>query len=32
VIDAFGAGGFSHETPLKKTFQIEYRIFYSQKN
>jgi uncharacterized protein (DUF779 family) len=27
VIDAFGAGGFSLETPLKKTFQIEYRIF-----
>jgi uncharacterized protein (DUF779 family) len=27
VIDAFGAGGFSLETPFKKTFQIEYRIF-----
>ena len=27
VIDAFGAGGFSLETPMKKTFQIEYRIF-----
>jgi uncharacterized protein (DUF779 family) len=27
VIDVFGAGGFSLETPLKKTFQIEYRIF-----
>jgi hypothetical protein len=27
VINAFGAGGFSLETPLKKTFQIEYRIF-----
>ena len=27
VIDAFGAGGFSLETPLKKTFQIEYRLF-----
>jgi hypothetical protein len=27
VIDAFGVGGFSLETPLKKTFQIEYRIF-----
>ena len=25
VIDAFGVGGFSLETPLKKTFQIEYR-------
>src|SRR6218665_745797 len=27
VIDAFGVGGFSMETPLKKTFQIEYSIF-----
>lgn len=27
VITAFGVGGFSLETPLKKTFQIEYRIF-----
>lgn len=27
VIDAFGVGGFSLETPLKKTFRIEYRIF-----
>lgn len=27
VIDGFGAGGFSLETPLKKTFQIKYRIF-----
>lgn len=27
VIDAFGAGGFSLETPFKKTFQIDYRIF-----
>lgn len=27
VINAFGVGGFSLETPLKKTFQIEYRIF-----
>ncbi|WP_432671086.1 DUF779 domain-containing protein [Flavobacterium sp. SM2513] len=27
VIDAFGAGGFSLESPLKKSFQIEYRLF-----
>jgi uncharacterized protein (DUF779 family) len=27
VIDAFGVGGFSLETPLKKTFRIQYRIF-----
>lgn len=27
VIDGFGVGGFSLETPLKKTFRIEYRIF-----
>ena len=30
VIDAFGVGGFSLETPLKKTFRIEYRIFTEQ--
>jgi uncharacterized protein (DUF779 family) len=30
VIDAFGVGGFSLETPLKKTFQIEYRLFTSE--
>lgn len=27
VIDGFGAGGFSLETPLGKTFRIEYRLF-----
>ena len=27
VIDGFGAGGFSLETPMKKTFIIEYRLF-----
>jgi hypothetical protein len=27
VIDALWVGGFSLETPLKKTFRIEYRIF-----
>ncbi len=27
VTDGFGAGGFSLETPLGKTFQIHYRIF-----
>jgi uncharacterized protein (DUF779 family) len=27
VLDGFGAGGFSLETPLKKTFKIVYRIF-----
>jgi uncharacterized protein (DUF779 family) len=27
LLDAFGVGGFSLETPLKKTFRIEYRIF-----
>ncbi len=27
VIDGFGVGGFSLETPLKKTFKIAYRIF-----
>ncbi len=27
VTDGFGAGGFSLETPLGKTFQIQYRIF-----
>ena len=27
VLDGFGVGGFSLETPLKKTFRIEYRLF-----
>lgn len=27
VTEGFGAGGFSLETPLGKTFQIQYRIF-----
>lgn len=27
AVEGFGAGGFSLETPLKKTFRIEYRIF-----
>lgn len=27
LIDGFGAGGFSLETPMKKTFRIEYRLF-----
>ena len=27
VLDGFGAGGFSLETPMGKTFKIEYRIF-----
>lgn len=27
VLDGFGAGGFSLETPLGKTFKIQYRIF-----
>ncbi|MDA3613231.1 DUF779 domain-containing protein [Polluticaenibacter yanchengensis] len=27
VLDGFGAGGFSLETPYKKTFKIHYRIF-----
>lgn len=27
VIDGFGAGGFSLETPLGKTFKIQYRLF-----
>jgi uncharacterized protein (DUF779 family) len=27
VLDGFGAGGFSLETPLGKTFKIHYRIF-----
>ncbi|UKT62448.1 DUF779 domain-containing protein [Pedobacter mucosus] len=30
VIDGFGAGGFSLETPLKKTFKIHYRLFTEQ--
>lgn len=27
VVDGFGPGGFSLETPLGKTFKIEYRLF-----
>ncbi len=27
VLDGFGVGGFSLETPLQKTFKIHYRIF-----
>jgi len=27
VTDGFGAGGFSLETPLGKTFQVQYRLF-----
>lgn len=27
VLDGFGVGGFSLETPLKKTFKIHYRLF-----
>nr|WP_315146711.1 DUF779 domain-containing protein [uncultured Flavobacterium sp.] len=27
LINGFGAGGFSLETPMKKTFRIEYRLF-----
>lgn len=27
VTDGFGAGGFSLETPLGKTFQVRYRLF-----
>ena len=27
VLDGFGAGGFSLETPYKKTFKVHYRIF-----
>lgn len=27
AMDGFGAGGFSLETPLKKTFRMDYRIF-----
>ncbi|MBK1439101.1 DUF779 domain-containing protein [Parapedobacter sp. ISTM3] len=27
VTDGFGAGGFSLETPLGKTFQVHYRVF-----
>jgi len=27
VLDGFGTGGFSLETPLGKTFKIEYRVF-----
>ncbi|MDK7375336.1 DUF779 domain-containing protein [Weeksella virosa] len=27
VIDGFGAGGFSLEIPLGKTFRIDYRLF-----
>lgn len=27
VTDGFGAGGFSLETPMGKTFQVQYRLF-----
>lgn len=27
VLDGFGVGGFSLETPLGKTFKIHYRLF-----
>lgn len=27
VLDGFGPGGFSLETPLNKTFKINYRLF-----
>ena len=27
IVDGFGPGGFSLETPLGKTFKIEYRLF-----
>jgi len=27
VLDGFGVGGFSLETPLQKTFKIHYRLF-----
>lgn len=27
VVDGFGPGGFSLETPLGKTFKIQYRLF-----
>lgn len=27
VLDGFGAGGFSLETPMNKTFKIHYRLF-----
>ena len=27
IVDGFGPGGFSLETPLWKTFKIEYRLF-----
>lgn len=27
VTDGFGSGGFSLETPLGKTFQVQYRLF-----
>ena len=27
IVDGFGQGGFSLETPLGKTFKIEYRLF-----
>ena len=27
VLDGFGAGGFSLETPLGKTFKVHYRLF-----
>lgn len=30
VLDGFGVGGFSLETPLGKTFKIQYRLFSDQ--
>jgi uncharacterized protein (DUF779 family) len=27
VLDGFGVGGFSLETPLQKTFKVHYRLF-----
>lgn len=30
VLDGFGVGGFSLETPLHKTFKIHYRLFTEQ--
>jgi hypothetical protein len=27
VLDGFGPGGFSLETPMGKTFKIHYRLF-----
>lgn len=30
VLDGFGVGGFSLETPLQKTFKVHYRLFSSE--